>query len=55
MAARTLERGIVRPPEELRRRDDLHAAARLFAKSAMLLGALMCLIGAVLLILRSLA
>jgi hypothetical protein len=54
MAARTLERGIVRPPEDPRL-DDLHAAAKLFAKSAMLLGALMCLFGAVLLILRSLA
>lgn len=54
MAASTLQRDLAQPPEGLQR-DLLHAAAHLFAKTAMAIGAWMCLLGAVLLLFRSLA
>jgi hypothetical protein len=51
MATSTLERDRALPSEAP---DPLQAAASAFAKVAMVLGALMCLVGALLLILRSL-
>jgi hypothetical protein len=54
MAASTLQRDLALPPEGLQR-DLRHAAAQLFAKAAMAIGAWMCLLGAVLLLFRSLA